>query len=164
MFGKDFTLQILLDTIVEVKPSTVALGAHHYVQLAESDILDDVEPENLDSVVTLFPAGSAVPSSCEIKIRAKFRNLQGVINGFGQTESGIASIGFGQANLGMLMPHFKVKVEDPETGLRCGPKQHGEICLKSPFLMQKYLKRPLETEEFFDFEGKTVDIAEKYLN
>ena len=51
------------------------------------------------------------------------------------------------------MPHFKVKIEDPETGLRCGPNQHGEICLKSPFLMQKYLKRPKETDEYFDFEG-----------
>jgi len=153
MFGPDFTLKILLDTIVEAQPGTVALGSHHYVQLAESDILDKVDPESLDSVTTLFPAGSAVPSSCEIKIKEKFRNLQGVLNGYGQTESGIATIGLGQASLGMVMPQYRVKIEDPDTGERCAPNQQGEICLKSPFLMQRYLKRPKETEEFFDFEG-----------
>ena len=51
------------------------------------------------------------------------------------------------------MPQYRVKIEDPETGERCGVNKHGEICLKSPFLMQRYLKRPKETEEFFDFEG-----------
>ena len=54
---------------------------------------------------------------------------------------------------GMIMPQYRVKIEDPETGERCGVNKHGEICLKSPFLMQRYLKRPKETEEFFDFEG-----------
>ncbi len=29
----------------------------------------------------------------------------------------------------------------------------GEICCKNPFLMLKYLKRPKETDEYFDFEG-----------
>ena len=80
MFGKEFTLNILLDTIREVKPATVALGAHHYVQMAESDILQQIDPEDLDSVKLLFPAGSAVPSSCEIAIRQKFRSLQGNTN------------------------------------------------------------------------------------
>ena len=46
MFGPDFTLKILLDTIIEAKPATIALGSHHYVQLAESSILDDVDPES----------------------------------------------------------------------------------------------------------------------
>ena len=70
----------------------------------------------MDSVKLLFPAGSAVPSSCEQKIRKKFRNLQGVCNGYGQTESGIVSIGFENGNLGMIMPQFKVKIQDPNTG------------------------------------------------
>ena len=42
MFGSNFTLKLLIDVIREVKPSTVGLGAHHYVQLAESDVLGQV--------------------------------------------------------------------------------------------------------------------------
>jgi len=161
MFGSNFTLKLLIDVIREVKPSTVGLGAHHYVQLAESDVLGQVEPDDLDSVKLLFPAGSAVPSSCEQKIRKKFRNLQGVCNGYGQTESGIVSIGFENGNLGMIMPQFKVKIQDPNTGKRCGPNETGEICVKTPFSMLCYLKRPKETEEYFDFEefGHTGDLG-----
>ena len=42
MFGSNFTLKLLVDVIREVKPSSVGLGAHHYVQLAESDVLEQV--------------------------------------------------------------------------------------------------------------------------
>lgn len=153
MFGADFTLDVLLNTIIEVRPATVALGAHHYVQLAESNILANANPADLDSVNMLFPAGSAVPSSCEDLMKQKFRNLKGVLNGYGQTESGIVCAGFANGNLGMMFPHYKVKIEDPETGLRCKTGEIGEICIKGPFRMLKYLKRPKETDEYFDFEG-----------
>ena len=76
MFGKSFQLQHLINTIVNVKPSTVALGTHHYVQMAESDALDCVDPEELKSVVLLFPAGAAVPQSCEGKMMKKFNGRE----------------------------------------------------------------------------------------
>ena len=75
MFGKGFQLEVLLNTITEVKPTSIALGTHHYVQLAESDILQQTDPEELKSVKLMLPAGAAVPSSCEIRVRAKFPNL-----------------------------------------------------------------------------------------
>ena len=37
-------------------------------------------------------------------------------------------------------------------GKRCGVNETGEICIKSPCQMLRYLKRPKETEEYFDFE------------
>ena len=117
MFGVEFTLNLLMDVILDVKPSTVGLGAHHYVQLAESDVLDQVDPENLDSVKLLFPAGSAVPSSCKELLRKKFRNLVDVLQGYGQTESGLASCGYGTEHLGMVLPGCKIKIEDPDTGI-----------------------------------------------
>ena len=116
MFGVEFTLNLLMDVILDVKPSTVGLGAHHYVQLAESDVLDQVDPENLDSVKLLFPAGSAVPSSCRELLRKKFRNLVDVLQAYGQTESGLASCGYGTEHLGMVLPLCKIKIEDPDTG------------------------------------------------
>ncbi len=43
LFGPGFSLEKVLATIVKVKPHTVALGSHHYVQLAESEILKQVK-------------------------------------------------------------------------------------------------------------------------
>ena len=106
----------MVNVIKEVKPSTVALGAHHYVQLAESDILDQVDPNDLDSIKKLAPTGSAVPSSCEKRILKKFRNLQGILNAYGQTESGIVSAGLPNDHLGTIFPLHKIKIEDPDTG------------------------------------------------
>ena len=46
-------------------------------------------------------------------------------------------------------------------GKRCGVNETGEICIKSPCQMLRYLKRPKETEEYFDFEefGHTGDLG-----
>ena len=75
MFGPGFTLDTLVDTIVKVKPVTITVGTHHYVQLAESDAMDSRDPEDFESVKLLLPTGAAVPSSCEVKLRKKFRGL-----------------------------------------------------------------------------------------
>ena len=117
MFGVEFTLNLLMDVILDVKPTSITLGAHHYVQLAESDVLDQVDPENLDSVKLLCPAGSAVPSSCRELLRKKFRNLVDILQAYGQTESGLASCGYGTEHLGMVLPLCKIKIEDPDTGI-----------------------------------------------
>ena len=47
------------------------------------------------------------------------------------------------------------------TGKRCGPNETGEICIKGPFKMLHYLKRPKETGEYFDSEnfGHTGDLG-----
>ena len=46
-------------------------------------------------------------------------------------------------------------------GKRCGVNETGEICIKSSCHMLCYLKRPKETEEYFDFEefGHTGDLG-----
>ena len=153
MFGPNFSLDTLLQTIIDVQPTTVAMGAHHYVQLAESDLLESADETQLSSVKMIVPSGSAVPVSCEEVYRRKFPNLQIIIEGYGQTETGICSAGPSNKGLGMVFPHYKIKIEDLETGKRCGPNKTGEICIKGPFSMLRYLKRPKETEDYFDFEG-----------
>ena len=52
------------------------------------------------------------------------------------------SAGFSISNLGMVWPHVKVKIEDPETGNLCGPNEEGEICAKTPYMMLQYLNKP----------------------
>ena len=77
------------------------MGAKHYVELAESELLENIDPECLDSVKMLFPAGSSVPSDYEPLIRTKFRNLKGILNVYNQSEFGVVSAGYETDNLGM---------------------------------------------------------------
>ena len=76
MFGKDFTLEHLLRAFKEAKPKQATIGTHHYVQLAESKILADADPEDLKALELIAPAGAAVPSSCEKKWMEKFTSLK----------------------------------------------------------------------------------------
>ena len=94
MFGDGFPLDILLQAIKKAKPDALILAPHIYVQLSEyNDIFKTVDPVDLSSVTKIAPAGSAVPAICEMKLKEKFSNLENVYNGYGQTESGMISIG-----------------------------------------------------------------------
>ena len=100
----------ILDGIVQTKPRQIGLGVHHFVQLSESGLLEEVDDEKFDSVELIAPTGSAVPASTEVIYRKKCRNLQGCINVYAQTESGMCTASFSVGKLGMVMPKVKVKV------------------------------------------------------
>jgi len=72
MFGKEFSLSFLMETIKEVKPQTVILGTHHYLQLSESTLLQQTDPKDLESVKLMIPVGAAAPSCCQPKIQKVF--------------------------------------------------------------------------------------------
>ena len=163
MFGKQFTLDILLNAIKKAKPGVLMLGAHHYVQLSEHDFhaSGEISTDDLLSVTKIFPAGSAVPAICEQKLKEKFPNLESVFNGYGQTECGMISIGKRNSDLGLLHPAGQLKIVHPDSGKICEPGEVGEICFKGPSMMIEYLKRPIETDNFFDSDGfgRTGDIG-----
>ena len=47
------------------------------------------------------------------------------------------------------MPNY-FQIESPDSGELCGPGQIGEICVKNDYSMLRYLKRPKQTDEYFD--------------
>lgn len=163
MFGKEFTLEVLLKAIKKAKPEVLMLGAHHYVQLSEYECFDSgqITPADLSTVTRIFPAGSAVPAICEERLKQKFPNLQSVFNGYGQTECGMISIGEENSHLGLLHSAGQLKIANPDSGEICKPGEVGEICFKGPSMMMEYLKRPSETRQYFDSEGygRTGDIG-----
>lgn len=54
---------------------------------------------------------------------------------------------------GYLYPNMSMKVIDVKSGETLGPKEHGEICFQSPYLMKGYYKSQKATEKAFDSEG-----------
>ncbi|XP_043477497.1 4-coumarate--CoA ligase 3-like [Leptopilina heterotoma] len=54
---------------------------------------------------------------------------------------------------GSLYPNMSMKVIDVKSSENLGPKEAGEICFKSPYLMKGYFKNPAATAEAIDSEG-----------
>lgn len=76
MYGPNFQLEHLLNTIITAKPKSITVGTHHYVQLAESELLANANPEDLASLEYIAPAGAAVPPSCAALYHKKCPNLK----------------------------------------------------------------------------------------
>lgn len=153
MYGPNFQLEHLLNTIITAKPKSITVGTHHYVQLAESELLANANPEDLASLEYIAPAGAAVPPSCAALYHKKCPNLKGVLNVYGQTEGGILTMGLSTTSLGAIFPRIRIKVENVTTGERCGPYEEGELCYNTPAVMKGYYNRPKDNEAFFDAEG-----------
>jgi acyl-CoA synthetase (AMP-forming)/AMP-acid ligase II len=56
-----------------------------------------------------------------------------------------------RGSFGAPIPGFDTKVVDPDTGTVCGANEIGELCIRGPFMMQRYYK--LSREESFDTDG-----------
>lgn len=152
MFGAGFSLEKMVSVIKEIKATAIAVGTHHYVQMSEAkDIWEKYDPTDFENTSIIFPAGAAVPASCEISLRKYFPNLKGVMNGYGQTESGLVILGFDPSTMGTIITRAVVKIVKEDTREPCGPGEEGEICVKRPDMMAGYLNKPLSA--YFDNEG-----------
>jgi acyl-CoA synthetase (AMP-forming)/AMP-acid ligase II len=56
-----------------------------------------------------------------------------------------------RGSFGKPAPGFETKIVDPETGMRAAEGELGELCIRGPYLMQRYYKR--SREECFDADG-----------
>jgi acyl-CoA synthetase (AMP-forming)/AMP-acid ligase II len=64
-----------------------------------------------------------------------------------------------RGSFGKPAPGFDTKVMDPDTGATVGIGEIGELCIRGPFVMQRYYKR--SREECFDADGwfRTGDLV-----
>jgi len=56
-----------------------------------------------------------------------------------------------RGSFGKPAPGFQTMIIDPDTGARVGVGEVGELCIRGPYLMQRYYKR--SREECFDADG-----------
>ena len=88
------------------------LGSHHYVQLSEFNLAGTgFNSSDFLSVKALAASGAAVPDVCKERLQKTFPRSVGYVNGYGQTENGIAITGLQEfEGLGMLTPGVSLKV------------------------------------------------------
>ncbi len=76
MVGPTFTLDLLIDTMIELKPFNVLIGTHYFVQLGEYDRFIELDTKLLESVKWAVPAGAAVPRVTVERLLEKFTNAK----------------------------------------------------------------------------------------
>jgi acyl-CoA synthetase (AMP-forming)/AMP-acid ligase II len=54
-------------------------------------------------------------------------------------------------NMGRLLPGYELRIVDPDTGAILGPNEDGEFAIRSPTLMDHYVK--VNREDCFDADG-----------
>ncbi len=74
--GRHYNVEKLAEMIIKLRPQTITVGPHHYVELSESEALQKMDAKLLDSIKAMMPIGAAEPKICETNLKARFTNLK----------------------------------------------------------------------------------------
>ncbi|KAI8441493.1 hypothetical protein MSG28_015082 [Choristoneura fumiferana] len=156
-----FEVELYMKTVEKYKVTTLLMVPPILIATTKADGIYDV------SSVKIITCGAA-PLSADIlpAVKSRFPNLVAVIQGYGMTESTLAiakdfnngrSVKHG--SLGPVVSGCIVKIADLETREPLGPRNQGEICVKSVTLMKGYIGKDMKDD--FDEDGffKTGDVG-----
>lgn len=114
-------------------------------------------PEALGTLRAIVnSAAPAAPSTVDA-LMDKLGPTAGFQDGYGMTECNfLTMVPFGETRsgtIGKLLPNVKAKVIDTATGEPLGPLADGELCFKTPSVMDGYYNNAAATAEAVDEEG-----------
>ncbi|KPI96568.1 Luciferin 4-monooxygenase [Papilio xuthus] len=170
VFLPKYETDLYLKTIEKYKVNLLVLVPPVLMALIKTSL-----QYNLSSVVAIVSAGASLRKEINAAIHEKFKNLKGICQGYGMTEStfhvtvdalftdGTCKLG----SVGKVVPNTLIKIADVVTGEPLGPHQNGEVCVKSPLILKDYIG--LDKNCCLDKDGffRTGDVGyydeEKYL-
>ncbi|KAJ2953350.1 hypothetical protein O0L34_g940 [Tuta absoluta] len=128
-----------------------------------------VQKFDLSSVTSMWCGAAPLSADTISSVMKRLPNCRGVFQAYGMTETSLSAtsdvdeegVKPKPGSGGMPLEGVKAKVVDPESGIKLGPNQKGEICLKGPILMKGYIGNKKATLDMYDQEGylKTGDIG-----
>lgn len=158
-FGKD---------LKKYEPKTVIASKAHYLNLQNSNL----KKGSLSFLQYPYCGGEAFSKTTATKINKilEYYGIPPMILGYGQSEFGTmtmfnSDIPTRTNESGILIPGVEAKILDLKTNKPVKNGQRGELYIKTPAMMKKYLNDPEKTSEFFVTDeygnkwGKTGDIA-----
>ncbi|KPI96571.1 Luciferin 4-monooxygenase [Papilio xuthus] len=170
VFLPKYETDLYLKTIEKYKVNLLVLVPPVLMALIKTSSQYD-----LSSVRAIMSAAAALRKETIEAINEKFKNLKGICQGYGMTETtfvvtmdtlftdGTCKPG----SVGKVVPNTLIKIADVVTGEPLGPHQNGEVCVKSPLILKDYIGHDknccLDKDGFF----RTGDVGyydeEKYL-
>jgi acyl-CoA synthetase (AMP-forming)/AMP-acid ligase II len=150
-----FEPESFLRTIQEYRIEVASLVPPIVVLLAKHSIVENYDLSSLKLVTSgAAPLGADMQSACQSRLGTP------VIQGYGMTEAAGLTHGSVEASntnkagsVGPCSPNTRCKIVDTLTGSELGPKEQGELWLRSPQLMKGYLNNPEATAECLDRDG-----------
>ncbi|XP_026314673.1 luciferin 4-monooxygenase-like [Hyposmocoma kahamanoa] len=151
-----------LETIQKYKVNMTTLVPPLAVFLAKHPLVTNYDLTSLNEIWC-----GAAPLSSEVQKTITARTgIPLIRQGYGLTEVTMACcvdvLGrVKEGSCGPPAPGMKIKVIDIETGKKLGPKQEGELWIKSPLRMKGYMGDMASSDALFDAEGyvRTGDIG-----
>ncbi|XP_050359871.1 uncharacterized protein LOC126779776 [Nymphalis io] len=132
--------------------------------IAAINSVKDISKYDTSSLRKISVCGTICNESILDTFKKRIPSLESVSHYYGLTEVGcinnskFAKFGHRQGSVGCVRNVFVVKIVDVETREPLGPHQRGEICCKSPTLLQGYIGGEID---YLDEEGffKTGDLG-----
>ncbi|KAI8426822.1 hypothetical protein MSG28_014504 [Choristoneura fumiferana] len=132
----------LLKAIQKYKLQSVQLAPATIIEMVKSSVLSKYD---VSSLVRMVSASTPADAELVNNAKSKFRNLRDVCQVYGMSEVGClcseerSTKGTKPGSAGQPSPGSIMKVVDQNTREPLGPNQRGEICIKSPALMQEQM-------------------------
>ena len=150
-----FELESLLRTIQNYRIELAPLVPPIVVALAKHPVVDRYNLSSLRLISCgAAPLGADMHRACEIRLKTS------VVQGYGMTEVAGLTHGSMEAinknrpgTVGPCGPNTRCKIVDTLTGSELGPKEQGELWVRSPQVMKGYLNNPAATAESLDGDG-----------
>ena len=157
-----FEEELFLQSLQDYRIQSALLVPTLFSFFAKSTLVDKYDLSNLHEI-----ASGGAPLAKEVgEAVAKRFKLSGIRQGYGLTETTSAIIitpeGDDKAGAaGKVVPFFRAKIVDLDTGKILGCNQRGELYVKGPMIMTGYINNPEATNALIDKDGwlRTGDIA-----
>lgn len=149
-----FSPKMFLESIQKFKVLSLPVVPYLIQFLDETPLLRQYD---LTSLRVMFTAGSRLLPTRVTSLKQKL-NVD-IFNLYGMTESTcdgtryLTTPNMKDGCVGKVLPYFRLKVMDVETGEMLGPGQEGEVCCQGPSIMLGYANNAAATAETLDTEG-----------
>jgi acyl-CoA synthetase (AMP-forming)/AMP-acid ligase II len=150
-----FVLEDFLQTIQNYRIELAGLVPPIVHALAKTPGVESYDLSSFRLVTSgAAPLGADMQHACENRLRTP------LVQGYGMTEAAGLTHGCAPAinkykagSVGPCAPNVHCKVVDVCTGGELGPKEQGEVWLRSPQVMEGYLNNQTATAQCLDSEG-----------
>jgi acyl-CoA synthetase (AMP-forming)/AMP-acid ligase II len=150
-----FEPESFLQTIQKYRIEVAPLVPPLVVVLAKHPVVENYDLSSLKLVTSgAAPLGADMQCACQNRLGTPVVQAYGLTETTGITHGSVEAISKNKpGSVGPCGPNTRCKIVDVIEGTELGPKEQGELWVRSPQLMKGYLNNPEATAECLDHDG-----------